>query len=298
MINKLDRQTLIIYFSLFLLISAQIFYIAGSFLANLSTLLFVVTYIFLDPKNLRNFFFKKYKFLTLILLIYLFMNILTSEYRYFVTIKLIEYFRFILFGLSVVFFLKIIQKKIHIYVKFLLLLIFFLVIDCFIQFYFGKDIFGYEYNSSYKRISGAFGDEWIIGSYLLYIGFLTVSYLNNYFKINNFNNHLLFSILAITILFTGERSSFLSIFYFLILMFIFSNKRKFIFLVSITIIILSLVTINFNQNLKDKYNLLNLPTSENKSLNSISKENNNLEKLDKNNFQNNKFQEFFKRFKK
>ena len=62
-------------------------------------------------------------------------------------------------------------------------------------------------------------------------------------------------------------------------------------------LILSLISINFNQNLKDKYNLLNLPTSENKSLNSISKEKNNLEKLDKNNFQNNKFQEFFNSLK-
>ena len=188
MINKADKQRLFLYFGLFLLISAQIFYIAGSLLANFIVVSFVVSYIILNKSNIKNLFLEK-KFIIISLILYLFLNIINSHYQYYSSIKILEYSRFFLFPIAIIFFLNLIKDKIKIYVNFLFFLILFLVFDSFIQFYFGRDIFGFEYNNLYKRISGPFGDEWILGTYLLYIGFLTISYLNHVYKIKNLINY-------------------------------------------------------------------------------------------------------------
>ena len=38
--------------------------------------------------------------------------------------------------------------------------------DAYIQLFFGFNLIGYEYNNGWKRLSGIFGDEYILGSYL------------------------------------------------------------------------------------------------------------------------------------
>ena len=295
MINKADKQRLFTNYGLFLLISAQIFYIIGSLLANFIILLIVVSYIILDKNNLKNLFLER-KLLIISLIFFIFLNIVTSHYQYYSSIKILEYSRFFLFPVAIIFFLNLIKDKIKIYVNFLIFLILFLVFDSFIQFYFGRDIFGFEYNNLYKRISGPFGDEWILGTYLLYIGFLTISYLNNVYKIKNSINYFLFVIISITILYTGERSSYLSIYYLLTFVFIFSSKKKFIFFTSILIILFSFLAINFNENLKNKYNLLNLPKVDNKVLDQSNESDNTPNNLS-DNFIDSKLLKFFVTFK-
>ena len=171
MIHKIDKQSLIIYLGLFLLISTQVFYIAGSLLANLSVILFGFSYIVLQSKENFFYFIKKYKIQTFLIFVCILINILNSEFTYLSSTKLILYLRFILFTFSIIFFLNIIKNKIDVYLKYLSFLIIFLIMDSLIQFYFGKDIFGYDYNKDYFRISGPFGDELIASSYLLYFSF-------------------------------------------------------------------------------------------------------------------------------
>ena len=157
-------------------------------------------------------------------------ELLSSDLKALSGTKIILYSRFIIFTFAVVYFLGKIEKKINIYIKFLTFLIFFLIIDSLIQFYFGKDLFGYEYNNNYFRISGPFGDEWIIGTYLLYIGFLTLALVNFFYKIDFKYNILFILLVSFTILYTGERAAFFSIFYFFIFMFIFSKKKYWYFI--------------------------------------------------------------------
>ena len=146
-----------------------------------------------------------------------------------------------------------------------------MILDSYIQFFFGKDIFGFSYVESYNRITGPFGDEMIIGSYLLNIGFLSLSLLNYFYKVNLKYNFLLFLLLSITILFTGERSAFLSTIYFFILIFLISKKKKLFFLIGIALIIITTLFIKNSQVLSNKYDLhvnleYNVNTTENTNL--------------------------------
>ena len=93
-------------------------------------------------------------------------------------------------------------------------------------------------------------------------------------------------------MYTGERSSYLSIYYLLFFIFIFSSKKKFIIFNSITIILISFLVINFNENLKNKYNLLNLPNVNEKVLDQ-SNENKNTNNNLIDNSSNSRFLNFF-----
>ena len=162
-----------------------------------------------------------------------------------------------------------------------------MIFDSFLQFYFGKDIFGFPYIESYNRITGPFGDEMIIGSYLLNIGFLSLGLINYFDKIDNKYNLLLFYFISITVLFTGERSAFLSILYFLILMFLIFNKKKFILTTTIIIMFSSFFIIKNVDVLSNKY----LPKISSKDvLLETSDENNNLNDNDNLNIYKNKIE--------
>ena len=137
MINKADKQRLFTNYGLFLLISAQIFYIIGSLLANFIIILIVISYIILDKNNLKNLFLER-KLLIISLIFFIFLNIANSHYQYYSSIKILEYSRFFLFPIAIIFFLNLIKDKIKIYVNFLIFLILFLIFDSFIQFYFGQ----------------------------------------------------------------------------------------------------------------------------------------------------------------
>ena len=51
---------------------------------------------------------------------------------------------------------------------FLFLLLIFVLVDSYIQFIFGKDLFGYVATDNHgRRLSGPFGDEYVVGSFIL-----------------------------------------------------------------------------------------------------------------------------------
>ena len=86
-------------------------------------------------------------------------------------IKASLFIRFILFGL---FFYEIFNKSLNKFseyfnpILFLLLIIYF---DVILQLIRGKDIFGFSYESI-DRLSGPFGDELILGSFIFIFGSL------------------------------------------------------------------------------------------------------------------------------
>ena len=264
--------------ALLLLILTPIFYIIGSLFANLSILLLFVFYLLIEPKNKFLILLAKYKFYLIFAFLILLINILNSENSNLSTIKGVAFFRYILFGISLSFLINFISKKnIKIYTKFLVLLILFLVFDSFLQFFLKKDIFGFSYIETYKRITGPFGDEMIIGSYLLNIGFLSLSFLNYFYKIEMKYNIFLFLLISITILFTGERSAFLSAIYFFALVFLISREKKMIFLIGFILIILSTLLIKNSEILSNKYT-------------SLLKVENNINKIESNSLNENKEQ--------
>ena len=70
-----------------------------------------------------------------------FPNILNSEYKLYSTLKGVAFLRYFLFSISLAFLINFIShNSIKIYTKFLISLILFLILDSYIQFFFGKDI--------------------------------------------------------------------------------------------------------------------------------------------------------------
>ena len=168
----------------------------------------------------------------------------------------ISQIRFIFFSLFI--YTCISSKKNFILILKIYLIILILVsFDGLVQFLTGKDIFGYHgmNNEMALRLSGPFGDELIIGSYLVFLSIPIISYL--YFNYQNKgllhkNLFIFFSFLIFLVVFlSGERMSFIILFFnYLIIFFIGSNFKKFIF--AITSMCLLVIVIYFNHNSVNK----------------------------------------------
>jgi O-antigen ligase len=159
----------------------------------------------------------------------------------------------------VLFFLEKIKNKLK-WIGFSYLAIsLFVSLDIVYQFIFQKDLFGYlpgmcSYPNGYmgncERYAGVFGNEYIAGNFLATFGicsfFLTLENFNKS-PLGKIISYLLFFLIFISLILTGERSS-LIIFIGVLMLNIFFNKdiRKYlcgIILISIIVLIFSAMTI-------------------------------------------------------
>jgi hypothetical protein len=136
---------------------------------------------------------------------------------------------------------------------FYLIIIFFVVIDTWFQFFYEKDIFGYGLPELKGRLSGPFGKELIVGGFLSLVGVLTVL-INFYQKKKLFlNNHFIFYFLFLvsTIFISGERASIFILFLFLFFNLLFNKgiKKKIILILFLAISVF-FILINFSSDLK------------------------------------------------
>ncbi len=244
---------------LFFLTLVPVAFIVGSFATNLLIIILVLFYLFFQKRENIKKFFVKYKWQIILLILITLLNIIFSDVREYSFSKLVPFYRFFIFSLSIIFILKIISNKINNYVNLLFIILFFLIIDVYIQLYFGRNIFGFPFNEEYGRITGAFNDEMIIGNFLLYFGFLTLSLLNYTYQLNLTKNGILILLISLTILITGERTPFISLFYLSFFIFLFSKRKKFIFFTSLFLITLSIIIISNSERLTNKYSVTSIP---------------------------------------
>ena len=233
-------------FIFYLLFFLPFTFIIGIAITELVVLIIIV---FFFIKNKDKKLFKNSLFIFLILISFYFaINSAVQIQHNDLKISSIFHWRFALFSLSIFYFLNEfkINKKIQNenILKYFILILFFIFFDSFFQFFNGKNILGYKIISD--RISSMFGDELILGSFLIKILplFLWLYLLsNNQFKERNFTI-LFFSLYFIVIYLSAGRTAFASlvIFIFLILILI-PNLRK-IFLFSFLIMIMFL-TLSF-----------------------------------------------------
>ena len=157
----------------------------------------------------------------------------------------IFYFRIPLFALSIWFILdryNFFNKKI---IQFYSILFLIVISDAILQYYSGKNVLGYEIIKS--RISSFFGEELILGSFILriipiFMIYLTMSDLINDKKINYFYL-IIISLACLVIYLSGERTSFgLLIIFFSTLFFMVKHLRKFITYIAILLITSALIT--------------------------------------------------------
>lgn len=167
------------------------------------------------------------------------------------------YFRFLLYLLAILYYLE----KINIYNSLLKSFIFtavILIFDGTIQFSFGVNIIGIEGRSN--RISSFFGDELILGSYLVrLLPFFLLFFVINFKNKGFYELGFLFSLFFMVLL-SGERTALFLLFlsFFIIFIFIKEYRKHILFSLTFFIFIFSLL-ITFNQKYNERYiyNILN-----------------------------------------
>ncbi len=227
----------LIYLSLLVIIS----YPSGPFLPDLFLSLSGLIFVFQMTRNkIIKYLYNIYSIFFLIFFIYITIN---STFSLIPKISLMSsgfYFRFYLFSL-IIWYLFENEKIFRILLyKVLLITILFINFDTLLQYFTGFDLFGYE--SLLHRLSGPFGDELIVGSYLsksvpvlLALGFY----------INKKNYNLLFGLLNLSVVTTflsGERAAFfmITVFYVFFLL-ITANKEKLIkILISLIVVFIAI----------------------------------------------------------
>ncbi|MDA8537610.1 O-antigen ligase family protein, partial [Candidatus Pelagibacter bacterium] len=137
--------------------------------------------------------------------------------------------------------------------KFILVILIFVSFDVLIQFFVGVDLFGNELKANHGvRLSGPFGDEYIVGSYIGKFVLISVFYFH---KDNKFYS-IIYLLFIISIVFlSNERSAsimcFAGVAAYLILTPHFNFKAKLINLS--TLIIIITILFNINTQLKDHF---------------------------------------------
>ncbi len=259
-----------IYIIIFLYSVLPISYISGSFLINLNFLLIDLFFIFAIFKY-KNFKFSDVKieiyFITAIFL-YILINSIVQYIIYNNQISLrdegfirsIGLIKYVLFYFASIYFFQILNNlKINIF-NFWSVITFIVIFDVFYERVMGHNILNIK-SSSTERISSFFGDELIVGYFILAFGFISI--INVLPKVNLKNKALsqiilnfLILLIPFTIFITGERSNFLkSIFICFTLLLFFSKYKqglniKYFFVLSTISLLVAFIS---SDNLRTRY---------------------------------------------
>lgn len=175
--------------------------------------------------------------------------------------------RFFLFTIFVYYFFKP-EKYLKLLIKFWTILIVLVSLDTLLQFFSGIDIFGYKaegyifdkrnfLSPNIGRLGGPFGDELIVGAFLAKISSPIIIYYLGMIKFYDFKNKILvittLTLLILTILASGERTSLLIIFTCLTIFLLFQDIKKLFIFIS-TLIIFILIIYSNNNFFKNRAN--------------------------------------------
>jgi O-antigen ligase len=225
--------------------------ISGPFLSDL--FICVISLIFLIKIIIeKKFFYIKniYSYFFLVFFVFLLLNSLVN----FIEIKLLKnpvfYFRFGLFFLAIFYYLDTIKNLVNKIFYSFLVAFSFLIIDGYLQFFSGFNMFGYQLYDMEggARVSSFFGKELIMGSYLSRLSPLVFGlYILNK-NYNKFFSSYIFVLFVLTeglVFLSGERTAFFIInFSTLICLLLLKGFKKMRLLIFITSIIF-ILTISF-----------------------------------------------------
>ena len=180
--------------------------IIGNFALNVNLILVDIIFIYLLLKGKIQFNKNFIYLLFFIFIVFVINNILSSD-LYLSGKASLGILKYLIFFLAFLLFLGNSNYRKD-YFKILFYLILFVTFDVLIQYGVGFDLFGNEYSTAHgKRLSGPFGDEYVVGAYLSKLFFLGIPFLITYTK--NYNIYLLYLLLMMsTIFLTQERSAF------------------------------------------------------------------------------------------
>ena len=199
------------YLEKIIILLIPFFAIFSIFLLDFSLLILTVSFVFRTIKNKTyHYYFNKFFYIFLIFYFYILFRYLLRDHDYNSFRSIFFYFRYGFYALAIYYFLLKIKELENLFLKSVVFSICLLVIDSFIQFIFGKNVLGNTIIDN-NRISSFFGDESVLGSYL--VKFLPFLYL---ILTKNLKNQkvfvftlILIGLTDIVIFLSGERASFL-----------------------------------------------------------------------------------------
>ncbi len=181
-------------------------------------------------------------------------SVVVSEYYFWSLKSSFFYFRYYIFSIAVIYFLhkKIVDlKKIGTYLSLSFIIIIF---DLIFQYYYGQNLIGYK--TIENRNSGFFGEELILGSYLIKIFPIILAILiSGFIKIKKeFIIVILLPLLVVILFLTGERTATILGIIFVIgsSIFIINGLKSKIIYISILLII-PITLIIFSQNIQKRF---------------------------------------------
>ena len=223
--------------------------ITGPFLPDLTITILAIFFLF--KKNnfnyLNNIFIK---FLLLFWAICVTSSII-SDFKWYSLETSVPYIRFIIFSIMVT---LVAASNIDFKIKFgnfLFITMFILILDSYIQLFFGKNIIGMVRNDP-KRLSSFFGDEYVLGSYLLKMTpLLFWSFFDNQKKTNFIVFFFLILVMPI-IFFSGQRASLIMSFFLILGIVIFLKKNLVLYISLLICFLLISLNLIFNKNYNER----------------------------------------------
>tara|TARA_Y100000389_G_scaffold203561_1_gene252345 strand:- start:9423 stop:10670 length:1248 start_codon:yes stop_codon:yes gene_type:complete len=225
--------------------------IFGNLILNVN-IFFIISLYLVDIFKSHNLklFFRDNKIILFLLFFFLFFNLIVSI-NWQLTLRgqlgLLKHI-FLYFALIYFFFKK--DSNFELLVKMFFFAILFVLVDSYIQFFFDKDLLGHKVTESHgRRLSGPFGDEYIVGSFILKTIFITK--YNKYFE-NNYNWLVYLLISFILVILASQRMPSLMLSASLIIIFLIEDKINLRAKISIFLVSLLCLFLIFNYNSKIK----------------------------------------------
>ena len=224
-----------------LLALIPISFIAGNMIININLILLIISSIFFFKKDLFNI---KLFFLDKLIISYFLLLLVTAvinDYNFYLenlywkgyfntVIKSLFFFKYLLLYFILRFLIEKNYLNLKLFFIFSSLSVLFVSIDIFIQFVFGKDVFGFVGQA--RRLSGPFGDELIAGGFIqrfsLFAFFVTPIFFNkdDKFKKNRFLIPILFIIFFMSLILSGNRMPTIMFLFSIFLILIFQKQTR------------------------------------------------------------------------
>ena len=193
--------------SVFLIYFSILSTLIGTFILNMTLAIFCITFLIFYIENKSKVeVILNFKIFYL-LIIFLFINSILSDHLLYSARSSLNLIKNIIFLIGCYLIFKLDEKIFNRFIKLVFLIFIFTSLDTILQYLTGKDIFGYPQSKlHYGRLSGPFGDELIVGSFLSKISFISILYFLTNFKNKYYDLFfLLFAILLVLV--TKERSA-------------------------------------------------------------------------------------------
>ena len=252
--NKSSVKNILFYLSPLIIIGLITGPLVPEIIMNLSVLLFI--YILYLEKNFEIYKNKLFLFL-LLFFIYIVLNSFFTE-KILISLKSsLFYFRFFLFAFCIHY--LIINIKNDNYSEYFYVILKFSIIIVFVfgllEFFFDINFLNVKNNPEKLagRVSGLFGDEYIMGSYLFRITPIFFC-LNLYLKKSKIELIVISFLVFLGIFFSGERTSlvFLILFYFFSLLILEKSFKKLLAFVGVVLILSSIISF-YNKSIFIRY---------------------------------------------